>query len=66
MKCIKIFPIKINGGASLVAQRLSWHILLRWPGVCWLGSWVQIYSQLVKPCCGKCPTYKVEEDGHGC
>ena len=21
---------------------------------------------LVKPCCGMCPTYKVEEDGHGC
>ena len=19
-----------------------------------------------KPCCGKCPTYKVEKDGHGC
>ena len=22
--------------------------------------------QLGKPCCGRCPTYKVEEDGHGC
>ena len=21
---------------------------------------------LVKPCCGRCPTYKVEEDGHRC
>ena len=21
---------------------------------------------LVKPCCGRRPTYKVEEDGHGC
>ena len=19
-----------------------------------------------KPCCGRCPTYKVEEDGHEC
>ena len=19
-----------------------------------------------KPCCGRCPTYEVEEDGHGC
>ena len=19
-----------------------------------------------KPCCGRCPTYKAEEDGHGC
>ena len=21
---------------------------------------------LVKPCCGRCPTYNVEEGGHGC
>ena len=21
---------------------------------------------LGKPCCDRCPTYKVEEDGHGC
>ena len=21
---------------------------------------------LGKPCCGRCPIYKVEEDGHGC
>ena len=21
---------------------------------------------LIKPCCGRRPTYKVEEDGHGC
>ena len=34
------------------------------------GSPVQIpgadMALLVKPCCGRCPTYKVEEDGHGC
>ena len=23
-------------------------------------------APLVKPCCSRCPTYKVEEDGHGC
>ena len=23
-------------------------------------------APLVKPCCGRRPTYKVEEDGHGC
>ena len=22
-------------------------------------------APLGKPCCGRCPTYKVEEDGHG-
>ena len=34
------------------------------------GSPVQILgvdrAPLGKPCCGRCPTYKVEEDGHGC
>ena len=23
-------------------------------------------APLGKPCCGRSPTYKVEEDGHGC
>ena len=23
-------------------------------------------APLNKPCCGRCPTYKVEEDGPGC
>ena len=23
-------------------------------------------ARLGKPCCGRRPTYKVEEDGHGC
>ena len=34
------------------------------------GLLVQISSvdmaPLCKPCCGRHPTYKVEEDGHGC
>ena len=34
------------------------------------GSRVQIQgvdmAPLGKPCCGRRPTYKVEEDGHGC
>ena len=37
--------------------------------VAW-GSPVQIpgadMAPLGKPCCGRCPTYKVEEDGHRC
>ena len=35
-----------------------------------LGSLVQIPGAdvvpLINPCCGRRPTYKVEEDGHGC
>ena len=34
------------------------------------GSLVRILgadmTPLVKPCCGRRPTYKVEKDGHGC
>ena len=34
------------------------------------GSLVQILgtdmAPFGKPCCGRCPTYKVEEDGHAC
>ena len=28
--------------------------------------WDEDMALLGKPCCGRCPTYKVEEDGHGC
>ena len=48
-----------------MAQWLSVHIPLQRLG----GSPVQIpgadMSPLVKPCCGRHPTYKVEEDGYG-
>ena len=30
------------------------------------GSWVWTYAPLIKPCCGRRPTHKVEEDGHRC
>ena len=53
-------------GASPVAQRLSLHIPLQPPRVCQFGSRVRTFAQFVKPCCGWHPTYKVEEDGHGC
>ena len=54
-------------GAGLVVQQLSSHVPLlgalgfagsdprRGRGTTWQ-----------KPCCGRCPTYKIEEDGHGC
>ena len=47
-------------------QWLSAHVLLQQPR----GSPLQIaggdMALLGKPCCGMCPTYKEEEDGHGC
>ena len=53
--------------AGLVAQRLSLHIALLGslgftgsdPGYGHGTTWQ-------KPCCGRRPTYKIEEDGHGC
>ena len=66
LKHLKL-SIKINSkGAGLVAQRLSAHILLCRPGIRRFGFWVWTFAPLVKSCCGRCPTYKVEEDGHGC
>ena len=55
-------------GAGPVVQQLSLHLwLLSSPGFSGLDprcghgiAWQK------KPCCGRCPTYKIEEDGHGC
>ena len=56
---------KATRGAGLVTQWLSLHVPLQWPGVHWFRSRVWTYAPLGKPCCGRHPTYKVEEDGHG-
>ena len=53
-------------GAGLVAQWLGSHVLLWQPRVRRFRSWVRTYALLVKPCCDRRPTHKVEEDGHGC
>ena len=37
---------------------VTWGLLVQIPGV--------DMAPLGMPCCGKRPTYKVEEDGHGC
>ena len=49
-----------------MAQQLSSLVLPRWLWVHRFGSQVRTYALLDKPCCGRHPTYKVEENGHGC
>ena len=53
-------------GAGLVAWQLGSHAPLLHPGIPQFGSRGRTYALLVKPCCGRHPTYKVEEDGYGC
>ena len=53
--------------ASPVAQRLSSHVpLFGGPGFTGSDSGCGHGTAWKKPCCGRHPTYKVEEDGHGC
>ena len=46
-------PVEFAHSASA-----AWDSQIRIPGV--------DMAPLGKPCCGRRPTYKVEEDGHGC
>ena len=55
-----------RSGVSPVVQRLGVRVLLRWPKGHRFRSRVWTYALLVESCCGRHPTYKVEEDGHGC
>ena len=66
LKTLDFFQVIKRYRASWVAQRLGSHVPPWWLGVpssdprCGHGSAWQ------RPCCGQCPTYKVEEDGRGC
>ena len=54
-------------GAGLVVQQLSEHVLLLGgPGFAGSDPACGHGTTWQKPCCGRCPTYKVEEGGHGC
>ena len=58
---------KKSGGTGPVAQRLSLHVpLLGGPGFAGSDAGCGHGTTWQKPCCVRCPTYKVEEDGHGC
>ena len=60
-------PEKLSLGASPVAQWLSSHVLLLGgPGFTGLDPGCGHGMAWQEPCCGRRPTYKVEEDGHGC
>ena len=64
---VALGPFKnIFSWAGPVAQWLSSLAPLRWPRVCQLGSWVQTYAFLIKPCCGRRPMYKIEGHGYRC
>ena len=42
----------------VLSASVAWGLPVQIPGV--------DKALLVKPCCGRHPTYKVEKDGHGC
>ena len=66
MLCMGVIKINEIPGAGPVAQWLSSCTLLWRPGVRWFRSQVWTHTPLIKPCCGRHPTYKLEEDGHRC
>ena len=60
-----IFKIKMSRGQPSGAAVKCAHSALAARG---LPVWIlgADMAPLVKPCCGRHPTYQVEEDGHGC
>ena len=65
MGAVEIEMKRREDGAGLVVQQLSAHAPLWQPGVHPVWILGADMAPLGKPCCGRHPTYKVEEDGHG-
>ena len=59
---IKKVPWGWPGGAVVKFTRSA----SQWPAVTSSDAGFGHGTTWQKPCCGRCPTYKVEEDGHGC
>ena len=66
MKKVAVNNVSVSfqnvGGAGPVAQLLSPGGL----GFAGLDPGCGYGTAWQKPCCGRCSTYKIEEDGHGC
>ena len=53
-----------RGQPGDAAVKYTHSALVAWGSPVWIPG--ADMAPLGKLCCGRCPTYKVEEDGHGC
>ena len=54
-----------EGPAGGAAVKFTRSASAAWGLLVWILG-VDLRALLVKPCCGRRPKYKIEEDGHGC
>ena len=62
--CLPFKRTSLGGRPGGAAVKCSHSALATWGSLVWIpGGDMALVGT---PCCGRCPTYKVEEDGHGC